>query len=310
MSSIKKIGVLTGGGDAPGLNAVIRAVVKAAHNAGVQVIGLEDSFDGLIYPEKSRVAHAARRHGHPPARRHDPRHGQPRRSVCGAHHHAGGDLQLRRSRDGDVPEDRPRCARLHRRRRNARDLVRVLQEGDPARRRPEDDRQRHRRDHQLFRLRHRGELRDRRDRSAAHDSRSASPRHGGGGDGPVRGLDCAARRRRRRRGRDPDAGDSLRPRQGGPVHPRPRQAGAPGSASSSLRKARSRRAAASRSSRRRIMGTPSGSAARAPCARASSRRAPERRRATSSLGTCSAAACRPHSIARWRRGSAARRWNC
>ena len=55
MPTIKKIGVLTGGGDAPGLNAVIRAVVKTATNAGVTVIGLEDSFDGLIYPEKSRV---------------------------------------------------------------------------------------------------------------------------------------------------------------------------------------------------------------------------------------------------------------
>jgi 6-phosphofructokinase 1 len=54
MAKIKKIGVLTGGGDAPGLNAVIRAVVKAAVNAGVEVLGLEDSFDGLIYPEKSR----------------------------------------------------------------------------------------------------------------------------------------------------------------------------------------------------------------------------------------------------------------
>ena len=54
MSKVKKIGVLTGGGDAPGLNAVIRAVVKSAHNAGVEVLGLEDSFDGLIYPGKSR----------------------------------------------------------------------------------------------------------------------------------------------------------------------------------------------------------------------------------------------------------------
>ena len=52
---LKKIGVLTGGGDAPGLNAVIRAVVKASSNAGVQVLGIEDSFDGLIYPEKSRA---------------------------------------------------------------------------------------------------------------------------------------------------------------------------------------------------------------------------------------------------------------
>jgi len=52
---MKRIGVLTGGGDAPGLNAVIRAVVKASSNAGVEVLGLEDSFDGLIYPEKSRL---------------------------------------------------------------------------------------------------------------------------------------------------------------------------------------------------------------------------------------------------------------
>ena len=43
---LKKIGVLTGGGDAPGLNAVIRAVVKSANNSGVAVLGVEDSFDG------------------------------------------------------------------------------------------------------------------------------------------------------------------------------------------------------------------------------------------------------------------------
>src|SRR3954452_2278817 len=55
MPTIRKIGVLTGGGDAPGLNAVIRAVVKSACNSGIEVIGLEDSFDGLIYPDKSRV---------------------------------------------------------------------------------------------------------------------------------------------------------------------------------------------------------------------------------------------------------------
>src|SRR5216117_3765765 len=55
MPSITRIGVLTGGGDAPGLNAVIRAVVKSASNSGIQVIGLEDSFDGLIEPNRSRV---------------------------------------------------------------------------------------------------------------------------------------------------------------------------------------------------------------------------------------------------------------
>lgn len=52
--SITRLGILTGGGDAPGLNAVIRAVVKTAHNAGIECIGIEDSFDGLIEPGRSR----------------------------------------------------------------------------------------------------------------------------------------------------------------------------------------------------------------------------------------------------------------
>ena len=55
MAKLKRIGVLTGGGDAPGLNAVIRAVVKSGVNHGIEVIGLEDSFDGLIEPNRSRA---------------------------------------------------------------------------------------------------------------------------------------------------------------------------------------------------------------------------------------------------------------
>lgn len=54
-NQLKKIGVLTGGGDAPGLNAVIRAVVKAGCNAGLEVIGIEDSFDGLLEFNRMRV---------------------------------------------------------------------------------------------------------------------------------------------------------------------------------------------------------------------------------------------------------------
>jgi len=49
--AIKRIGILTGGGDAPGLNAVIRAVVKSAINHGCECVGLKDSFDGLILPD-------------------------------------------------------------------------------------------------------------------------------------------------------------------------------------------------------------------------------------------------------------------
>src|SRR5438093_7625148 len=55
LTEIRRIGVLTGGGDAPGLNAVIRAVVKAASNSGIDCIGLEDSFDGLIETDRSRM---------------------------------------------------------------------------------------------------------------------------------------------------------------------------------------------------------------------------------------------------------------
>jgi 6-phosphofructokinase 1 len=52
--SPRRIGVLTGGGDAPGLNAVIRAVVRSATTADIECIGIEDSFDGLMFPGKTR----------------------------------------------------------------------------------------------------------------------------------------------------------------------------------------------------------------------------------------------------------------
>ncbi len=45
----RQIGVITGGGDAPGLNAVIRAAVRTAiKEFGMKVVGIEDSFEGLI----------------------------------------------------------------------------------------------------------------------------------------------------------------------------------------------------------------------------------------------------------------------
>jgi ATP-dependent phosphofructokinase / diphosphate-dependent phosphofructokinase len=54
MSDIRCIGIGTGGGDAPGLNAVIRAATKAAIiKYGWKVIGIPDGFDGLIWPEKA-----------------------------------------------------------------------------------------------------------------------------------------------------------------------------------------------------------------------------------------------------------------
>ncbi len=54
-NEIRKIGVLTGGGDCPGLNAVIRAIVKTAYNNyNVKIIGIEDGFEGLMGEVKTR----------------------------------------------------------------------------------------------------------------------------------------------------------------------------------------------------------------------------------------------------------------
>ena len=46
---MKRLGILTGGGDAPGLNAVIRAAVKTAiYEYGCEVVGIRDGYDGFL----------------------------------------------------------------------------------------------------------------------------------------------------------------------------------------------------------------------------------------------------------------------
>lgn len=47
-SRIKKIGVLTSGGDAPGMNAAIRAVVRTCHYHQIEVVGIKEGYNGLI----------------------------------------------------------------------------------------------------------------------------------------------------------------------------------------------------------------------------------------------------------------------
>ncbi len=49
MAQQKKIGILTGGGDCPGLNAAIRAVAKSAFKKGYDVIGFRDGWEGLLF---------------------------------------------------------------------------------------------------------------------------------------------------------------------------------------------------------------------------------------------------------------------
>lgn len=51
-SPIRRIGISTGGGDAPGLNAVIRAVALAAHNRGWDAVGIRDGYNGIFLPDQ------------------------------------------------------------------------------------------------------------------------------------------------------------------------------------------------------------------------------------------------------------------
>ncbi|MEW5870218.1 MAG: ATP-dependent 6-phosphofructokinase [Chloroflexota bacterium] len=50
--TIKKIAITTGGGDAPGLNAVIRSAVLAALNRGWEIYGIREGYNGLLMPEQ------------------------------------------------------------------------------------------------------------------------------------------------------------------------------------------------------------------------------------------------------------------
>ena len=45
---VRRIGILTGGGDCPGLNAVIRGVTKPAQDFGMTVFGIKDGFEGFV----------------------------------------------------------------------------------------------------------------------------------------------------------------------------------------------------------------------------------------------------------------------
>ena len=47
--SVKRIGVLTSGGDAPGMNAAVRAVVRTCLYHGIEVYGIRRGWNGLIH---------------------------------------------------------------------------------------------------------------------------------------------------------------------------------------------------------------------------------------------------------------------
>ena len=46
---MKKIGVLTSGGDSPGMNAAVRAVVKSAQHFGMKAVGIKRGYNGILH---------------------------------------------------------------------------------------------------------------------------------------------------------------------------------------------------------------------------------------------------------------------
>jgi 6-phosphofructokinase 1 len=55
MTTMRRIAVMTGGGDAPGMNPAIRAVVRTAAAAGVEVLGIRQAYSGLLAGDFERL---------------------------------------------------------------------------------------------------------------------------------------------------------------------------------------------------------------------------------------------------------------
>ena len=174
-----RVGVLTGGGDCPGLNAVLRAIVRKAERVhGDEVLRLPRR---LARRDRERLRDPRRSNGsgarcHAAARSSAPR-GSPRtwsRTV------------LERVR-ATVEANGARRADRHRWRGHAVVWSAGLERRPrPGGRGPQDDRQRHRRHRDDLRVRHRRRDRHRRHRPPAHHRRVPRPGHGGRGHGSPR----------------------------------------------------------------------------------------------------------------------------
>ncbi len=203
-----RVGVLTGGGDCPGLNAVIRAVVrKGVKQHGFEFVGYRDGWRGPLEGVTMELGVAAVPR-HPAARRHHPGllADQPVQ-----------DRQRRGEDQGQPRQRRRRRAGRHRRRGHPRRRDQARRPRRQRGRRTEDHRQRPVRHRLHLRLRHGGQHRDRGHRPAAHDGRVAPPGARRRGDGPPRRLDRAALRHRRRREHRADPRAAVRHRGGLPA---------------------------------------------------------------------------------------------
>ena len=292
-----KIGILTSGGDCPGLNAVIRgAVLNGVISHDAEFVGFRWGWKGVVEADIM------------PITRHD---------VRGLSKQGGTILGSSRTNpfegEGGGPENIQRMLDEH-----GIDAIiaiggegtltaarRLLRRGrHQGRRRAEDHRQRPRGHRLLVRLRHGRRDRDRGDRPPAHHRRLARPLHGARGHGPPRRLDRAALGHGRRRARDPHPRAAAVDRADlrvGRVGARPR----PGAARRRRRGLHARRHGARRTrTRASTRSTARASAASPSCSHPSSRSAPASSRAPRCSGTSSAAARRARTTACSRPASA------
>ena len=197
-----RVAMLTGGGDCPGLNAVMRAVARKGERVyGDELIGFLDGWKGVL---EGRIVPARRRAAarHPAARRHDPRlvahqpvQGRRRaRSRCSATLAEHGVDALVAIGGEDTLGRRPPAGRR----------------GRARGRRAEDDRQRPLGHRAHLRLRHRRADLRRRHRPPPHHRREPRPRDGRRGDGPPRRAHRGVGRDRRRRHHHADPRAALR----------------------------------------------------------------------------------------------------
>ena len=56
---MRRIGVLTSGGDSPGMNAAVRAVVRCGIERGMEVYGIQRGYEGLIEGASSKIGRAS-----------------------------------------------------------------------------------------------------------------------------------------------------------------------------------------------------------------------------------------------------------
>ncbi len=187
-----RVGVLTGGGDCPGLNAVIRAVVRTgAAEHGMEFIGFRDGWRGPLEGDTMVLdVHAVR--GILPARRHDP-------GLVADQ--SAGRVQHRRTASRASSESR-RTSTASAWTRSSRSAARTRSASPAGCTRPackvvgvpktiDNDLGG---DRLHVRLRHRREHRHGGDRPAAHHRREPPPGADRRGDGQARRLDRAARR--------------------------------------------------------------------------------------------------------------------